>query len=204
MSQDTSVRSTPAIGQRSLKWRTVDIIVAAVLAVVCGLLFWLWGQIYRGIGDPVSAVMPGFQGILGGPWLLAGPLAAIIIRKPGAALFVEVVAATVSALVGTEWGPLTLVSGIVQGLGAEIGFAILAYRRWNVGAALLAGALAGVGAAILDNLIWYVGTDFAFKAIYSVSVITSGALVAGVGGYLLAHALAKTGALQRFAISRSR
>ena len=202
MSQDTSVRATSA--KPSMRWRTVDIIVAAVLAVVCGLLFWLWGQIYRGIGDPVSAFLPGIQGVLGGPWLLAGPLAAIIIRKPGAALFVEMVAATVSALVGTEWGPLTLVSGLVQGLGAEIAFAIFAYRRWSIGTAVLAGAFAGVGAAILDNIIWYIGTDIAFKAIYAVSVITSGALVAGLGGWLLAHALARTGALQRFAISRHR
>ena len=203
MSNDISRKAGTSTRTPSLKWRTVDIIVAAVLAVVCGLLFWLWGQIYRGIGDPVSAVLPGFQGILGGPWLLAGTLAAIIIRKPGAALFVEVVAATVSALVGTEWGPLTLVSGIVQGLGAELGFLIFAYRRWNVGVALVAGALAGVGAAILDNIVWYIGTEFTFKIIYAISVITSGAIIAGIGGWLLAHALAKTGALQRFAISRS-
>ncbi|GGA76454.1 ABC transporter permease [Pseudoclavibacter endophyticus] len=184
------------------RWRTVDIVVAAVLAVACGLLFWLWGQLYRGVGAPVEAILPGFQGILGGPWFIGGVLAGLIIRKPGAAFFVEVVAASVSALVGTEWGALTLVSGIVQGLGAELAFAAFRYRRFTLPVAMLAGAGAGVAAAITDNIVWYVGAGPAFMAIYSVSVITSGALLAGIVSWLLFRAIAATGALRRFASGR--
>ena len=50
-------------------------------------------------------------------------LAPLIIRKPGAALFAEMVAAGVSALLGSLWGVDTLLSGFVQGAAAELVFA---------------------------------------------------------------------------------
>lgn len=186
----------------SRRWRTVDIVVAAVLAVAVGLLFWLWGQLYRGIGDPVAALLPGIQGLLGGTWFIGGVLAALIIRKPGAALFVEIVAASVSALVGTEWGALTLLSGFVQGLGAELVFAAFRYRRFTLPVAMLAGAGAGVFAAVTDTIVWYVGADAAFITIYAISVIISGAVLGGLVSWLLMRALAATGALNRFAAGR--
>lgn len=190
------------MGAPPRQWRTVDIVVAAVLAVACGLLFWIWGQIYRGVGSPIEALLPGIQGLLGGPWLIGGVLAGLIIRKPGAALFVEIVAASVSALVGTEWGALTLLSGFVQGLGAELVLAAFRYRRYTLPVAMLAGAGAGIAAAITDNLVWYIGAGPAFMGIYAVSVTLSGAVVAGLGGWLLMRAIAATGVLNRFASGR--
>lgn len=197
-----STRTASGTSSPPRRWRTVDIIVAAVLAVACGLLFWLWGQLYRGIGAPVEALLPGVQGILGGPWFIGGVLAGLIIRKPGAAIFVEIVAASVSALVGTEWGALTLLSGLVQGVGAELAFAAFRYRRFTLPVAMLAGAGAGVAAAITDTIVWYVGADTAFVTIYAISVIVSGAVLAGVVSWLLMRAIAATGVLGRFAAGR--
>ena len=56
-------------------------------------------------------------------------LAPLVIRKPGAALFAEMVAAGVSALLGSQWGVDTLLSGFVQGAAAELVFAFTLYRR---------------------------------------------------------------------------
>ena len=53
---------------------------------------------------------------------MAGVVGGLVIRRPGAALLCEVVAALVSMLPGTKWGFTTLVSGVLQGLGAEIAF----------------------------------------------------------------------------------
>lgn len=73
---------------------------------------------------------PGFEGLLNGIWLFAGPLAAIIVRKPGAALFAETLAAALELAMGNPWGiGGSLIIGICQGLTAEIGFAIFAYKR---------------------------------------------------------------------------
>lgn len=194
--------ATAAQTRRTYRWRVVDIVVAAVVAVVAGLVFWVWDQASNPIGAPITAALPGLQGIINGPWLFAGVLGGLIVRKPGAALFTEVVAATVSALIGTQWGPLTLLSGLVQGAGAELVFAIVLYARWNWVVALLAGAGAGLGESILDLLVWYPGSKPAFAVIYAATTIVSGAVIGGLGSWLIVKGLAKTGALNRFGAGR--
>lgn len=51
-------------------------------------------------------------GIVTGIWLIGGVLGGLIIRKPGAAVYVEVLAATVSAVLGSQRGIETLYSGL--------------------------------------------------------------------------------------------
>jgi energy-coupling factor transport system substrate-specific component len=197
-----TITSTSAPTARVLRWRVVDIVVASVVAVASGVVFWVWGQVQNPISGPVTALLPGFQGILNGPWLFAGVLAGLIVRKPGAALYGEVVAATVSALIGTQWGFATLLSGVVQGLGAEIVFALFLYANWRLVPALLAGVGAGAAEAVLDLLYWYPGSKPEFAAVYTVSTMVSGLVIAGLGSWLLVRALARTGALSRFAAGR--
>lgn len=187
---------------RVLRWRVVDIVVAAVLAVVAGLVFWVWDQASNPVGAPITAALPGLQGIINGPWLFAGVLGGLVVRKPGAALFTELVAATVSALIGTQWGPLTLLSGLVQGAGAELVFLIVLYARWNWVVALLAGAGAGVGESVLDLLVWYPGAKPSFAVVYAAGTILSGAIIGGLGSWAIVRGLAKTGALSRFGAGR--
>ena len=123
-------------------------------------------------------------------------------RKPGAALFAEVVAASVSALLGAQWGPLTIESGLVQGLAAELIFAIFLYKVWSLPVGMLAGAAAGLAAGINELIIYYPGIDTPFAVVYVVCYVISGALLAGLLGWLLTNALARTGALNRFASGR--
>ncbi len=131
-------------------------------------------------------------------------LGALIVRKPGAALFTEVVAATLEALLGAQWGGFqTILQGIVQGLGAEVVFAILLYSSWRLWSAILAGAASGASMAINDFINSYAGASIAFKTAYGVSAVISGAVIAGVLSWLLVRALARTGALSRFAAGRS-
>lgn len=189
-------------GARALRWRVVDIVVASVLATAAGLVFVVWNIASNPISAPLTAALPGLQALLAGGWLFAGVLTALVIRKPGAALYGELVAATVSALVGNQWGVLTLESGLVQGLGAELVFAVFFYRRWGLPVALIAGAVAGLALAINDLILWYPGSGNTFALIYTVSAIASGALVAGLLSWFAVRGLAKTGALSRFASGR--
>ncbi|WP_273734510.1 ECF transporter S component [Mycolicibacterium septicum] len=192
--------TTPAA--RALSWRVVDIVVASVLATASGLVFVVWNIASNPISAPLTALLPGLQALLAGGWLFAGVLTALVIRKPGAALYGELVAATVSALVGNQWGVLTLESGLVQGLGAELVFAVFLYRRWGLPVAMIAGAVAGLALAVNDLILWYPGSSNTFAAIYTVSAIVSGALVAGLLSWFAVRGLAKTGALSRFASGR--
>ncbi|CAL8977300.1 Putative HMP/thiamine permease protein YkoE [Propionicimonas sp. T2.31MG-18] len=196
----TATTNTPAASATGSRyaWRVVDIIIASVIGVASGIVFWAWGLAYNGLSAPLQ-LLPGLSAILGGGWLFAGVLGGLVIRKPGAAIYTEVLAAVVSALIGTQWGFLTLESGLVQGLGAELVFLAFAYRKFGLGVATLAGAAAGVTLAINDLILWYPGVDVGFQAVYFVSAIVSGAVIAGIGSYYLVRALARTGALSRFA-----
>ena len=189
------------LGSR-FRWRVVDIVVASVIGVASGLVFVAWNVASNPITDPLAALLPGLQAVGGGFWLFAGVLTAIVVRKPGAALYGELVAATVSALIGNQWGPLTLVSGAVQGLGAELVFAIFLYANWRFGVAILAGVGAGIGMAVTDLTLWYPGSDTPFIVIYTISAMVGGALIAGLLSWLAMRGLARTGALNRFAAGR--
>ena len=207
MSTSTSTSAPASTGRRGFaaitwRWRVVDIVVASVIGVACAAIFLVWNIGYEGPSSILSPLLPGLQGLLAGPWLIAGVLGALIIRKPGAALYTELLAAVISALVGNQWGPLTIVSGLVQGLGAEIVFLLFAYAVWRLPVAILAGAGAGLACGINDRILWYAGADTTFTIVYIAATTVSGAVIAGAGAWFIARGLAATGALSRFASGR--
>ncbi|WP_457099471.1 ECF transporter S component [Microbacterium sp. P5_E9] len=204
MNASASAATVPApVGSR-LQWRIVDIVVASVIGVASGLIFLFWNIGYLGPSALLSSLLPGLQGLLDGPWLFAGVLGALIIRKPGAAVYTEVLAAVVSALIGNVWGGfLTLEAGLIQGLGAELIFLAFRYRVWTLPVAVLAGIGAALAGGINNLVLWYSGADLAFTIVYLVSTAISGALIAGALPWVLVRGLARTGALDRFASGRA-
>jgi energy-coupling factor transport system substrate-specific component len=208
MSASTSASATDqaaAVTTRRSSWRVVDIVVAAVLGVAIGLVFWGWNAVGGAWFSAADALTPGLGGIAVGIWLIGGVVGGLVIRKPGAAFVVEVVAAIISMLIGNVWGVSTVLSGIVQGLGAELIFALFLYRRFGVVVAALSGVGAAVAAWVFEM---FYGSSpnflksFEFNAIYLGALVVSGAVLAGVVGWLLVRSLAATGALSRFAAGR--
>jgi energy-coupling factor transport system substrate-specific component len=188
---------------RMRKWRPVDIIVAAVLGIAIGVVYWLWdtpGYAWYGAAD---AVTPGLGGVANGGWLLAGVVGGLVIRKPGAAIFTEVLAAIVEMGIGNQWGITNVYSGLAQGLLMEAVFALFLYRRFGLGVSVLAGAAGGLGEWALELVVFgNAAKTAAFNLIYLVSTMVSGAVLAGIVGWLVVRALAATGALDRFAAGR--
>jgi energy-coupling factor transport system substrate-specific component len=195
----TTTHTTATAASR--QWRTVDIVVTAVIAVAGGVVFWAFSLLTGPLGT-ASAAFPPVLGLTGGIWLLPAVAAPLIVRKPGAALMAELIAALVEALLGNQWGLANVYYGLFEGLGAELGFLLLAYRQWGRGAALLAGALAGVAETILDVTTYYPDWSIGWKAAYAAMVVPSGALLAGLGSWLLVRSLARTGVLAPFAAGR--
>ena len=186
------------------RWRTIDIVIASVIAVAFGVIFWAWNLVW-GATEGAFAFFPPAQTLLYGVWLIPAVLGGLIIRKPGAGLFTEAVAATISALLGAAWGASVIPQGLVQGLGAEIAFALLLYRSWRMPAALLAGFATGVSAAVFDFVIWngaYALWDYRIP--YALLTIVSSTVIAGAGSWALVRALAPTGVLDRFGVGRER
>lgn len=208
MHTSASARTAPAVATSDrFRWRVVDIVVAAVLGVAIGLVFWGWNTVGGLWFAAMDGLTPGLGGIAVGIWLLGGVVGGLVIRKPGAALLVELVAAIVSALIGNVWGISTIFSGLAQGLGAELIFLAFLYLRFTLPVAMLAGAGAGIGAWVLE---FFVGSSpnilktVEFNLLYLGTLVVSGALLAGLVGWLLVRALAASGALSRFAAGRER
>ncbi|KUM30007.1 ECF transporter S component [Glutamicibacter mishrai] len=185
-------------------WRVVDIVTASVIAVASGVIFWAWSAGY-GLFSLAFAAFPPAAALLTGVWLFPAVLGALIIRKPGAALYCELLAAVIEALLGSHYGLTVLISGLVQGLGAELVFAAFRYRKWNLGVALLAGLFSGLFAGVSEAYIlaYYVEYTPALKLFHVVATGVSGLVVAGLLSWLATRGLAKTGALSALASRRA-
>ncbi len=184
-------------------WRTVDIVVTAVIGVAFGVVFWAWNLLWSATG-PAFAAFPPAQAFMYGIWLLPAVLAPMIVRKPGAGVFAETLAAIVSTLFGSPFGVATILYGLAQGAAAEFGFAIFRYRMFTWFSALLAGLFAGAMAGLLDLVLYYPTWAGNWQLTYVSLVAVSAMVIAGVGAVLLSRALAATGALSQFASGRTR
>lgn len=188
----------------STRWRTVDIVVASVIAVAFGVIFWAWNLVW-GATEGAFTFFPPAQAVIYGVWLLPGVLGGLVIRRPGAALYCEFLAAFVSVLLGSQWGTMAILQGLFQGVGAELAFLVFGYRFFRLPVALLSGALAGLAAAVFDQIRYYAGYDFdSFRLPVFVITVVSSAIIAGAGGWALTRALARTGVLDRFPAGRDR
>lgn len=187
--------------RRPYQWRVVDIVVAAVIAILGGFIFWAWSQGANALGV-LWAAFPPVGGLYAGGWFIPAVLGPLIIRKPGAAIFCEVVAASGELLAGSQYGGTVLLSGLLQGIGAEIVFAAFRYRSWNLPVALLAGLGAGIFCGLNDTFGpygYYVTWALDQKAWYILFCAISGAVISGLLSWLATRALAKTGALGNLA-----
>lgn len=185
-------------------WRVVDIVVASVIAVASGVIFWAWNAGY-GFVTLAFVAFPPASAFVSGMWLFPAVLGALIIRKPGAALYCEILAAVVSALLGSQWGLAVLLSGFIQGLGAEVIFAAFLYRKWNLPVALLAGLLSGIFGGIGEAYLlgYFAEYTEAMKLFHVIAMGVSGLIIAGLLSWLATRGLAKTGALSALGSRRA-
>jgi energy-coupling factor transport system permease protein len=188
-----------SMAARAAGWRVVDIVVASVLAVAFGVVFWGWNTwtlpLFSGSVNPLAY-------LLSGVWLVPGVLGMLIIRRPGAALFTEALAGAVSALLGSAWGLDTVLSGIMQGAGAELVFALVMYRSFGLPIALLASAGAAVAEWLHDRWFYWVQVAFEVQLAYGLFMLISALAFAGLGSWLLVRALVRTGVLSQFPAGR--
>lgn len=180
-------------------WRGVDLITAAMLAVAFGVMFWGFDTFIYPVLSTATAGFPPAGELMLGVWLIPAVVGALVIRRPGAALFTELVAANVELFLGNKWGVAVLLSGVLQGLGVELALALFRHRRFGVIVAVLGGVLAAVFEIVFYEWYSYVADySMAWKLIYLGAGMVSGAAVAGVGGWALVRGLAGTGALNAF------
>ncbi|MEM1163876.1 MAG: ECF transporter S component [Pseudomonadota bacterium] len=181
-------------------WTLRETLIIAVLGAVFGVLYLGWVQawlVLQAIFGPVTMdVVMGF-------WFIVSIIAAAIIRKPGVALVSEVMAAAVQVLLGSPAGLLLLLTGLVQGAGAEAVFAATRWRRYSLPVLMAAG----MGAAVFSFAYTWIRFDYGslapglLVAMFALR-LASGALLAGLLGHYIVKALYRTGVLSGLAIDR--
>jgi energy-coupling factor transport system permease protein len=190
-------------GPAARSWRTVDIVVTAVLGVAFGVVFWAWGLLWNAT-NPAFTAFPPAQAFMYGTWLVPGVLAMLVVRKPGAAVFAMVLASTVSALLGVSWGTQVIWYGLLEGLAPELVFLAFGYRRFTMPVALMAGGAAGLAAFWLDWFYYYRDWSAGWLTAYAVVLTASSMLIAGLGSWFLVRRLAATGVLDALPSGRER
>ncbi len=187
--------------RRAESWTLRDLVVLGAIAVVFGYLFLQWVPVWlaaKALGQVGQELAFGF-------WFIAGILSALIIRKPGAAILGEFTAALAEVLFGSPVGIPLLITGLAQGIGAELTFALFGYRRYTPGTIMLAGAVAAVIALPWN---WFRLAYFQLASNFLVLLlgirIISGAVLGGLLAYLIAEALVRTGVLANFPVGRGR
>ena len=183
------------------RYRTVDLLVTVLIGAAFGVAFLGYGQLYTLIG-PLTAAFKPAEGLLAGLWFLPAMLAGLIVRKPGAALLAELIAAVMSMLLGSQWGWGTAVSGLMQGGGVELAFLLTRYRRFTLPVAVLGGVLAALLEWGWEKLAYYQEMSWAFSGTMLAFFLLSGALLCGVLGWAATRALVATGAVDSLAAGR--
>jgi energy-coupling factor transport system permease protein len=183
-------------------WTLRDTLVIAVLGGVFAVFYIGWVQIWL-IAQAIFGTVT--MDVVMGFWFIVSIVAAAIIRKPGVAFASEVLAAGVEILLGSPSGLLLLVSGAVQGAGAELVFGMTRWRNFSLPVLMAAG----VGAAIFSFAYTWIRFDYgALQPALLIAMFLlrclSGAFLGGLLGYVVVEALYKTGALAGLAIDHEK
>ncbi|WP_078381605.1 ECF transporter S component [Sutcliffiella halmapala] len=170
--------------------KLTDILVTIVIALVFGIVYKIWGPVYNFLtpfGLHINELSYGM-------WFIAASVAYLLIRKAGVAFLAEVAAASGEFLVGSEYGLMVLIYGVIQGLFAELIFMSFRYKRFDMLVVSLAGFASAVGSLLLDLFRGYLFDYVWWSLTLMITFRIIGAiLLAGVLAYALVKALEATG-----------
>lgn len=114
-------------------WHLRDIITLALISIFFGVIYWAIIPLYNILTVALTPIGlgPAANDILMGVWVMAGPLAGYLFKIAGSATLGELLGSVVEMFLGGQWGASTLISGIVQGIGSELGYTVTGYKVYN-------------------------------------------------------------------------
>ena len=190
---------------KKYEWKLQDVIMVSLLCVVFGVVY--LAAVYlaaflRTVFTPFG-LAPLANELVFGIWLMAATIAAYIIQKPTVAVIAEILAAVIEVMLGNWFGPMVIVAGFIQGLGAELVFAVYKYERFDMTTRLLAAA-----GSCITSFAWsfvrsgYGNYSLGLLVVFFIVRMISTLIFAGVLSKTMGDGLAKTKLLKGYAIGR--
>ena len=190
---------------KKYEWKLQDVIMVSLLCVVFGVVY--LAAVYlaaflRTVFTPFG-LAPLANELVFGIWLMAATIAAYIIQKPTVAVIAEILAAVIEVMLGNWFGPMVIVAGFIQGLGAELVFAVYKYERFDMTTMLLAAA-----GSCITSFAWsfvrsgYGNYSLGLLVVFFIVRMISTLIFAGVLSKTMGDGLAKTKLLKGYAIGR--
>lgn len=177
-----------------------EIVLTLVLAVALGVSLWGWTFVYD-FFKPFLKVY-GLQYLPAGFWIFVSIFIPFIIRKPGVGLIASIMAAFVESLL-TRWGMMSVLWGLVQGLGAEIVFLCFFYKNWNLKVLSLAAIVSAVFSYGLSYIIYdYSSVSLSINLIQLSTFVISSIILAAFLSFNVGTRLKKLSLLDQFLIAK--
>lgn len=172
-------------------YTTKDIVTIVVISVISGILGAGWGYVWN-----AAFAIPVYGGALSGlitfVWLIPPLVTFYLIRKPGVALFTQLLTGIIGVLAGHPAGVVAYGWYVIEGIGAEVGFAVFGYKRTDMLAMMLAGFLQAFNYAW--GMVYFQVWNFGFAAWFVPWICTfATAWIAGPIGLAIGRALGRTG-----------
>lgn len=187
-----------------LRWSMRDLVLVAVLAVVFGFLYWALVQAWGGLQILMGPLGDLAQNLLIGGWMVVAPLAVYLLRRPFTGVVTEIAAAFVEfAFLGSPVGPILLLSGFIQGAGAELPFALTRYRRYGWGVFVASGLTAAAASFVYASIrfAWWGQDYYLLRLVFH---LLSGLILTGVLAKVLGDGIARTGVVDDLPIGQDR
>src|SRR5438552_8566911 len=180
----------------------MEIVIMAVIGVINGVLGTpnaMLGRLFMTFSGSYGFLA--FAAICG-LFYISGPLAAYIIRKPGAATIAETMNGVAQVLSGNPNGVMVLGAGFLQGFMSDMAFAFYGYKNWTLGVVALSGALAPLLQQIPEVYFFGVGDmGLPYNLLALAIRMVSGAVYAMVLVRPIARGLARAGVVRGTAVA---
>ena len=185
------------------EWKLKDALMIAICAVLFGIL--LLGATYAG-GILYGILAPAGMGSLGyepfyGIYFMPAAFCIYIMRKPGTGMIAEILAAIIETLLGNFFGPIVILSGVVQGIGIELPIALKKYRDFGRPVMITSAVVCSVLTLIYNCFVsGYKMIALPILGVMLVVRIISAVFFCGILTPILGDRLAKAGVLRGYAI----
>ncbi len=188
---------------KSLKLK--DIIFIGLVSVIFGAIY--LGAIYLAKFVEPFLIPIGLSAFkyefFYGIWFMAAAFTTYIIRKPGVGVFAELMAAIIEVLMGNMFGPIVIVTGLVQGVGCELPFLLTGYKKFNA-KTMYASAISVTIFSVVYTAIRGHFTGLSINLIVAQIIVrlVSSLIFCGLINKLIADKMNRAGVLSSYEISK--